>query len=131
MIRTFNPPDVAPPPPSYSHGAAAGPDLRWLHLAGQVGIAPDGTIRDGFAAQLEQCFANVFAVLAADGMTKADIVKLVVFVTPHGPDVIAEYRDVRNRMMEGHTPPATYLGVTSLAHTGFLVEVEAIAAAPA
>ena len=130
MIRTFNPPGIAPPAPGYRHGAAAGADLRWLYVAGQVGAAPDGTIVQGFGPQLEQCFHNIFAVLDADGMSHTDIVKLVIYVTPNGPDVVAEYREIRNRMMQGHEPPATYLGVTSLAHPDFLVEVEAIAAAP-
>ena len=131
MIRTFNPPDVAPPAPGYRHGAEVSGDLRWLHVAGQVGIAADGQIADGFGPQLEQCFHNLFAVLGAAGMSRTDIVKLVIYVTPHGPDVVGEYREIRNRMMQGHEPPATYLGVTSLAHPDFLVEVEAVAAAPA
>jgi 2-iminobutanoate/2-iminopropanoate deaminase len=100
---------------------------RWLHIAGQVGIKPDGTLAQGFAAQTERCWANLFAVLAGAGMTKRDLVKITVFVT--APDRVALYREIRDRVLEGHAPAATYLVVAGLAHPDYLVEIEGVAAA--
>ena len=129
MPKTFNPPGVAPPASRYSHGAEVGPGARWLYISGQVGTAPDGTIRQGLKAQMEQVFANIGKVLETAGMTKRDVVKLTVFVTKPGPEALAVYRTLRDQWLEGHAAAATYLVVAGLAHPDFLVEIEAIAAA--
>jgi enamine deaminase RidA (YjgF/YER057c/UK114 family) len=128
MPKTFNPPGVAPPASRYSHGAEVGSGARWLYISGQVGTAPDGTIRQGLKAQMEQVFANIDKVLETGGMIKRDVVKLTVFVTQPGPEALAVYRTLRDEWLEGHAPTATYLVVAGLAHPDFLVEIEAIAA---
>ena len=128
MPKTFNPPGVAPPASRYSHGAEVGSGARWLYISGQVGTAPDGTIRQGLKAQMEQVYANIGAVLEAAGMTKANLVKMTVFVTQPGPEALSVYRTMRDQWLEGHAPTATYLVVAGLAHPDFLVEIEAIAA---
>ena len=128
MPKTFNPPGVAPPASRYSHGAEVGSGARWLYISGQVGTAPDGTIRQGLKAQMEQVYANIGAVLEAAGMTKANLVKMTVFVTQPGPEALSVYRTMRDQWLEGHAPTATYLVVAGLAHPDFLVEIEAVAA---
>ena len=128
MPKTFNPPGMAPPASRYSHGAEINAGARWLHISGQVGTAPDGSIRQGFKAQMEQVLANIGTVLQAAGMTKRNLVKLTVFVTQPGPETVALYRTLRDEWCEGHAPTATYLVVAGLAHPDFLVEIEAIAA---
>ena len=130
MFRTYNPPGVFPPASNYRHVASVPDRMRWCVLSGQVGTHPDGSIAKGFDAQMECCLENIRAALQSDGMGIEHIVKITVFVTPNGPDVVASYRDIRDRFMGDHAPAATYLGVTSLAHPDFLVEIDAIAAAP-
>jgi enamine deaminase RidA (YjgF/YER057c/UK114 family) len=100
---------------------------RRLIVAGQVGLMPDGSLAEGFEAQMERCWLNLFAVLEAAGMTKRDLVKYTVFVTR--PDVTAAYRKMRDRMLEGHAPPATYVVVAGLASPALLVEIEGEAVA--
>jgi len=56
-----------------------------------------------------------------------DLVKYTVFVTR--PDVTAIYREMRDRMLEGHAPPATYVVVAGLASPELLVEIEGEAVA--
>lgn len=129
MPKTFNPPGVAPPASRYSHGAEVGSGARWLYISGQVGTAPDGSIRQGLKAQMEQAFANIGKVLETAGMTKRDVVKLTVFVTQPGPEALSVYRTMRDEWCEGHAPAATYLVVLGLAHSDFLAEIEAVAAA--
>ena len=75
----------------------------------------------------ERCWRNLFAILAAAGMTERYLVKYTVFVTR--PDVPAIYREMRDRMLEGHAPPATYVVVAGLASSGLLVEIEGEAVA--
>ena len=128
MPKTFNPPGVAPPASRYSHGAEVGSGARWLYISGQVGTAPDGSIRQGLKAQMEQVFANIGTVLEAAGMTNKNVVKLTVFVTQPGPEAVALYRTLRDQWFSGHAPAATYLVVAGLAHPDFLVEIEAVAA---
>ena len=128
MPKTFNPPGVAPPASRYSHGAEVGSGARWLYISGQVGTAPDGSIRQGFKAQMEQVYANIGIVLESAGMTKANLVKMTVFVTQPGPEALSVYRTMRDEWCEGYAPAATYLVVAGLAHPDFLVEIEAIAA---
>lgn len=122
-MEFLNPETIAPPASDYSHGvvvpAAA---RRRLIVAGQIGLEPDGNLAAGFEAQMERCWLNLFAVLEAAGMTKRDLAKYTVFVTR--PDVTAAYREMRDRMLEGHAPPATYVVVAGLASPELLVEIE-------
>ena len=65
----------------YSHAVEVEEGARTLFISGQVGVAPDGTLPAGFASQLDQAMDNVEALLAAAGMTKADVVKANYFLT--------------------------------------------------
>jgi enamine deaminase RidA (YjgF/YER057c/UK114 family) len=124
----LNPAGVAPPLSAYSHGVLADPGLRWLHVSGQVGSAPDGTVPDGTEAQMRQAWANALAVLAAAGMGPDDIVKVNVFLTR--PEDVPLYRAVRDEALEGRRPASTLLVVAALASPRLRVEVELVAAAP-
>ena len=79
-------------------------------------------------AQLEQAFSNVFAVLRAAGMDKQHLVKLTVLLTR--ADEVGSYRTVRDRLLDGHIVASTLMVVAGLASPDFLVEIEAVAAAP-
>jgi len=128
MVKTFNPDGISPPASNYSHGACIPAGARQLHISGQLGVAPNGSLSTSFEGQFEQCLDNLLVVLRADEMDIPDLVKIMIYVTPHGPDVIAAYRDIRDAKFKGQAPAATYIGVTSLAADKFLVEVDAIAA---
>jgi enamine deaminase RidA (YjgF/YER057c/UK114 family) len=127
MHTLLNPPDVAPPLSSYSHGVVAGPGLRWLHVSGQVGVAPDGSVPDGAEPQMRQAWANALAVLSAAGMTRDDVVKVDVFLTRPGD--VPLYRAARDAALEGRRPASTLLVVAGLADPRWLVEIELVAAA--
>jgi len=127
----FNPATVAPPFGHYSHALAAGPNARWLHLSGQVGVAPDGTLANGLTAQTGQAFANIAAILKDAGFDKSHLVKVTTFLVQRGEvsaDDVAAYRDVRNAFLGGVRPASTLLGVAGLASPGWLIEIEAVAA---
>jgi len=126
-MKLFNPETIAPPASRCSHGALVPASARRLIVAGQIGLEPDGTLAKGFEAQSERCWLNLFAVLEEAGMTKRDLVKVTAFVTR--PDVTASYREIRDRLLEGHAPAATYLVVAGLASPDLLVEIEGEAVA--
>jgi enamine deaminase RidA (YjgF/YER057c/UK114 family) len=128
MLKHHNPDTVAPPFSRYSHAVEIPAGARWLHISGQIGVKPDGTVASGAEAQLEQAWRNIFAILEAAGMTKRDLVKTTTFLTAHAADVGLSRR-VRERMLEGAEPASTLIFVPGLARPDFLIEIEAIAAA--
>lgn len=127
MLKRHSPGTVAPPLSRYSHAVEAPAGARWLHVSGQVGIRPDGTLAEGVEAQMEQAFQNVLEILHHAGMDKHDLVKLTVFVLD--AQQIGAFRTVRDRMILPAEPASTLLVVAGLARPDFLVEIEAVAAA--
>ena len=128
MSLVINPRDIAPPFSRYAHGILSPEGCRWLHVSGQVGVRPNGAMAMTPEAQLEQAFANLLAVLAEAGMEREHLVKLNVFLTRR--DDIGLYRTVRDRVLEGQETASTLLVVAALASPDFLVEIDAVAAAP-
>ena len=127
MLDKHNPNTIAAAFSSYSLGVEAPAQARWLHVSGQVGVAPDGALAQGAEAQLGTAFRNILAILNSAGMGPHDVVKVTVFLTRR--EDVGLYREVRDRMLAGATPASTLLVVSALAHPDWLVEIEAIAAA--
>ena len=128
MAKHHSPGTVAPPLSRYSHAVEAPAGARWLHVSGQVGIKPDGSLAAGLEAQMEQAWRNILAILKAADMDPADLVKVTGFLVAGSADV-ALYRDVRDRVLGSARPASTLLIVAGLARPEYLVEIEAIAAA--
>jgi enamine deaminase RidA (YjgF/YER057c/UK114 family) len=126
MLKYLNPSTVVKPFSRYSQAVAAPADWRWLHISGQVGATPDGSILAGFEAQAKQCWSNILAILAADGMGVADVVKINIFVTR--ADCVAASRKIRDEALGEAQPASTFLVVAALAHPDLLIEIEAVAA---
>ena len=99
-----------------------------MFVAGQLGIGLDDSIPANSEEQADICFANIAAILAEDGMTMADIVRLSVFVTAR--EHMAGYRQARDKQFPGTPPTTTLIMVAGLVRPEFFVEIEAIAAAP-
>jgi len=125
-VTLSNPPGVHTPGP-YTHAALIAAGSQRLVLSGQVGIRPDGTVLEDPAAQMEQALANIGAILAAHGMSQANLVKMTVFLTD--PALIPTWRTARGAWLGAHKPASTLLIVAGLADPKFKVEVEAEAAA--
>lgn len=126
MNRAFNPPGVAAPAGSYSHGIEIAPGARLLFVAGQVGTNPDGSVPPDVGAQTDRVFENIKAVLAGAGMAMEDVVKLNVLLV--SPDHLGAFREARNRHLGACRPASTLAIISALASPAFLVEVEVIAA---
>jgi enamine deaminase RidA (YjgF/YER057c/UK114 family) len=126
MLKPINPPTIAPPFSRYSQAIEVPAGARWLHISGQVGVRPDGTLEQGFTAQAERAWDNLLAILAAAGMGPADVVKANVYLT-RGSD-LAESRRIRDAKLAGAAPASTLAVVAALANPAWLFEVEAVAA---
>lgn len=129
MIRPVNSSKIAAPFSNYSHGMLIEPGAQVLYVSGQLGIDSDGRLLDGFPAQMKQAMKNLFAVLEEAVMAPSDIVKLTVLSSVHDEASVSAYRDIRDRMLGDHTPAALFVAVSGFTHPGFLVEIEAVAAA--
>jgi enamine deaminase RidA (YjgF/YER057c/UK114 family) len=75
---------------------------------------------------MDQALANLGAILAAHGMSPANLVKMTVFLTD--PALIGTWRTKRAAWQGDHRPASTLLVVAGLADPRFVVEVEAEAA---
>ena len=126
MLKIHNPKSVAAPIGTYSHGIEAPPDARWLHVAGQIGVRPDGSVPATLEEQTEVVWQNILAVLADAGMGIGDVVKITSFLTRF--ENFPKFAQVRAKYLGSHRPASTLLVISSLARPEFLVEVEAIAA---
>jgi 2-iminobutanoate/2-iminopropanoate deaminase len=111
----------------YSHAVKAG-DL--VFVAGQVAQDTQGHLvgRGDIEAQAVQVFENLKAVLASAGATLDDVVKTTTYATSlvHRPKIV----EVRARYFTTYFPANTFVVVTSLANTDYLLEIEAVAVVP-
>jgi 2-iminobutanoate/2-iminopropanoate deaminase len=127
VLKTSNPSTVAPPAARYSHSVQIPANARIVYTAGQVGLRPDGTLPEGFAAQHEQVWLNTLAILKDAGMGPEDIVKPNVYSTdPDGLKFLNPHRE--KYLKPGHTPASTWVVVSRLARPEWVVEMETVAA---
>lgn len=127
--RALQPAAIAAPLGAYSHGIVAGGPGAWLHIAGQVGVRPDGSLCQGFEAQAEQAWRNLAAVLHEADMDMSHLVKVNAFVVDAGH--LPLLGPVRAGFLGAARPASTLLVVQALARADWLFEVEAIAFRPA
>ena len=97
----------------------------FVFASGQVGLRPGETeLPDGIAAQTEQVFANLRAVLEAAGSGLDRLVKTTVFLQDFGD--FGAMNEVYARHA-GDTPPARSTVEVAKLPSGALVEIEAVA----
>lgn len=108
----------------YSQAVRVG-DL--LFASGQIPFTAEGTqIAGDAAAQATQCLDNVEAVLAAAGLTLANVVKTTVFLT--NMDDFAAVNEVYGTRFSEPYPARSAIAVAALPK-GVNVEIEVIAKA--
>ena len=127
MLKNHTPPSIAPPSSMYCHGVSTDSDTRWLHISGQLGLHPDGSIGESPEVQMEQCWRNVLAVLDDANMSKDNLVKVTTYIT--SADFVPLYREVRDRTLNGLECASTLVVITALVNPNLIVEIEAVAAA--
>jgi enamine deaminase RidA (YjgF/YER057c/UK114 family) len=111
---------------SYPQAVETTGATRWLHLSGQIPVAPDGSLAADFRGQCEQVWSNVETQLAAAGMTLDNLVKVTTFLSDRRDAL--DNREVRLARLAGRQPALTVI-VTGLFDEAWRVEIEAVAAA--
>lgn len=124
-MKQHNPRTVAGPLGAYSHAVSAPGAGRWLHVAGQIGLRPDGALALDFVEQAEAAWNNLVAILADAGMDVHDLVKVTHYLV-RGTDLI-EYGPVRTRHLGDARPASTLIVVHALARPEWMVEIDAVA----
>lgn len=122
MRRPITSPTAAAVGP-YSHGV----DVNgWVFCSGQTPIDPatGNLVEGGIAERTEQCFANLFGVLEAAGLTSDDVVKVNVFLTDMND--FPAMNEAYARSFSQPFPARTTIGVASLP-LGSDIEIELIA----
>jgi len=126
MKTALSPSSIRAPFGRYSHGVAVPAGARLVFCSGQLGVRVGDLLPPGVEGQAEVCFRNIQAILAEDGMTLGDIVRLNAFVTTR--EHMKGYMTVRDRFVADPPPASTLMIVAGFTRPEFLVEVEAIAA---
>jgi 2-iminobutanoate/2-iminopropanoate deaminase len=119
-----NPATVHAPVGAYTHQVEIR-DERLLVVAGQIGMALDGSVPEAPATQLELALENVRLNLEARRMTTADLVKLTIYLTEEIPS--EERRAIIQAAVGDDLPAATLVYVSRLAAPHLKAEVEALA----
>jgi enamine deaminase RidA (YjgF/YER057c/UK114 family) len=128
--RLVNPPELLPPV-GFAHAVVAEPG-RTIHLGGQTGHGPDGTLAGDLVTQFEAAAANVVTALAAAEARPDHLVSLHVYTTD-----VAAYRAhltelgrAYQRTLGHHYPAMALFEVTALFDPDALVELVGVAVVP-
>ena len=123
-------PEGWPKPRGYANGIKARGDV--IFVAGQIGWDVEGRFAQGFVAQARKALENIMAVLKEGNAGPEHMVRMTWYVTDMAsyrnslPELGIAYREVVGR----HYPTMTLVGVTSLAESNALIEIEATAVIP-
>jgi enamine deaminase RidA (YjgF/YER057c/UK114 family) len=118
-------PTTVHPTVGYTHAVVTEGAL--VHVSGQVAFDRDRKLvgPGDIAAQAEQTYANLKAVLEAAGSGLERVVKMVVYITD--PRFVEAVRAARGKYLSEPYPASTLVVVSGLAAPEFLVEIEATA----
>jgi len=122
MKQARNPATVHAPLGRYVHQIEVSGESRMLFLAGQVGVAPDGTVPADPIEQLGVALDNIVRNLEAAGFEPADLVKLTTYVV--GEMDAAGRRAQLDRVLGPHVTTSTLVYVAALASPDYKVEVD-------
>jgi 2-iminobutanoate/2-iminopropanoate deaminase len=133
-VRTsrLNPETVSAPLGTYSHSVRAETsEGTWIHVSGQIANDVDGELvgPGDLRAQTRQVFENLKAILAANGATFADVVKIGTFLTTL--DDLAGMREIRSEFLTSEPPASTAVQVVALVVPDALIEIDLVAVVPA
>jgi enamine deaminase RidA (YjgF/YER057c/UK114 family) len=116
---------------SFSLGVRAG-DRAYLsgHTASEFDPgAKRMVVRGGMPEQVRTAYTKIGAILEAAGMSFADVVRVVEYVTPEGIERYAEAAAVRAAVFGPHRPAVNTVPVKSLLRPDAFIEIEITAGA--
>ena len=101
---------------------------RWLHTAGVVPTAPDGSVPPGLAEQATQVWSNIAAMLSEAEMSAGDVISVTTYVVVG--EELAPVMRARDEFLDGRRVASTLVTVPALARPEWRVEIAIVAAAP-
>ncbi len=119
-------------PSGYTHTVVSASG-RTIYISGQVPVNEAGQVvgEGDLKAQTKQVYDNLLYCLRFAGARFEDVVKMTTYVVNYKPSDIDIVREVRKGYLSKENPPAsTLVGVQSLVHPDYLIEIEAIAVIP-
>jgi len=102
-----------------------------IYVSGQASVDANAKLvgAGDVVAQTRQVLENMKIVLAAAGATLDDVVKVTVYLADCADR--PRVNEVRKAYFKANKPASTLIGISEFAIEGMLVEIEAIAVAPA
>lgn len=116
-----------PAPNGYSHMGLPPVGARLVYIAGQGGEDAEGTLAEGFRAQVRQALENLRTAARAIGGDLGSVVKQTVLIVDHTEAhlrILGE--EFAHAYGPGMKPACTLIPVPRLALDGMLFEVEAV-----
>ncbi|WP_119301316.1 RidA family protein [Dongia deserti] len=126
QMKTHDPSTIFAPVGPYTHGLEVVEARRLLFITGTMGLDKDGRAPDGIEAQCALAWRNISAILAEAGMSVRNLVKVTCYLADRS------YREANMKARAaalGDHRVATTVIAAALLEDGWLVEIEAIAAA--
>ncbi|KOY88036.1 hypothetical protein AD998_03595 [bacterium 336/3] len=100
-------------------------NTKTLYISGQIGEGKD------LEAQMHSVFSKLKIELETCGATYKDIVKINTYIVNYKEEYYETFRRIRREVLGTEEMPAsTLIGVTSLAKSEYLIEMDAIAVIP-
>ena len=130
MKKYLNPPELFP---SLQYGfsqVVTSPPGKLIFLSGQTSWDERQQLRGGddLKAQTLHALRNVEIGLRAAGARLDDIVAMRLYIVDYRAEKSAAIRGALLETFAGSQPPvSTWIGVSALAHEGFLIEIEVTA----
>jgi 2-iminobutanoate/2-iminopropanoate deaminase len=126
QMKTHDPDTIFAPVGPYTHGLEVVEARRLLFITGTMGLDENGEAPDGIEAQCALAWRNIGAILEHADMTMRNLVKVTCYLADR------KYREVNmhaRAVALGDHRVATTVVAAALLEDGWLVEIEAIAAA--
>jgi enamine deaminase RidA (YjgF/YER057c/UK114 family) len=108
------------------------PGCTMLYISGKLAVDASGAVVGRtMGEQTRQVLESIKAVLAREGGTMDDVVRVRVYVSQLDPETLREIHAVRARYFrEGNYPASTLVRVVQFVRDGALIEIDADAVIP-
>ena len=101
-------------------------DCALLYLSGKLGVDAQGRMGRTIREQTRQILENMKAIVAREGGTMDDVVRVRVYVTQIDAQSLRDVHDVRSEYWSaGQYPASTLVRVDQLVRDGALIEIDA------
>lgn len=121
----INASDAIKPPSHYHQAMLVQGASEYLFISGQIPVAPDGGVPEGFEAQARLVWDNIVKQLAAADMTLDHLVKVTFYLSSR--EFAMENRKVREEVL-GERDVALTAIICEIFDEAWLLEIEAVAA---